>query len=135
MVRLYYVDGETVNYVSLEMASPVTDLTVLNDLAHGIGRRGGLRTSIPDALLKSIDVREGAAIIDLVSATLEGVAGAEQRTMFAQVVLTFTARPGIGTVRFTSNGAPVGAVIEDGSIKEVVSKDDYPTWAKNTGIQ
>jgi spore germination protein GerM len=135
MVRLYYVDGESVNYVSLQLASPVTDLTVLNDLAHGVGRRGGLRTSIPDALLKSIDVREGAAIIDLVSATLDGVAGAVQRTMFAQVVLTFTARPGIGTVRFTTNGAPVSAVIEDGSIKEVVSKDDYPTWAKNTGVQ
>ena len=123
MVRLYYVDGENVNYVSLGLASPVTDLTVLNDLAHGVGRRGLLRTSIPEALLKSI-VRQGAAIIDLVGATLEGLAGAEQRTMFAQVVLTFTARPGIGTVRFTSNGAPVSAVVEDGNIKEVVVNEE-----------
>jgi hypothetical protein len=38
-------------------------------------------------------------------------------------------------VRFTSNGAPVSAVIEDGSIKELVSKDDYPTWAAGTGVQ
>jgi spore germination protein GerM len=134
-VRLYYVDGDSVNFVTLTLPSPVTDQTVLDDLAHGVGRRAGLRTSIRDALLKTIDVKEGAAIIDLVSATLEQVTGAEQQTMFAQVVLTFTARPGIGTVRFTSNGAPVFAVVENGTLKEVVSKDDYPTWAKSTGVQ
>jgi spore germination protein GerM len=135
VVRIYYVEGDSVNFVALQLPSPVSDQTVLNDLAHGVGRRSTLRTSIPEALLKSIDVRGGVAIIDLVSATLEGLAGAEQRTMFAQVVLTFTARPGIGTVRFTSNGAPVGVLIQDGSIKDIVSRDDYPGWAKNTGVQ
>jgi spore germination protein GerM len=134
-VRMYYVDGDSVNFVTLTLPSPVTDLTVLDDLAHRTGLRSGLRTSIPEALLKTIDVKEGGAVIDLVGATLEQLAGGEQRTMFAQVVLTFTARPGIGTVRFTSNGAPVSAVIEDGSIKDVVSKDDYPTWAASTGLQ
>jgi spore germination protein GerM len=138
MVRLYYVDGENVNFVVLEMVSPARDQTVFNDLAHRVGLRSGLRTSIPEspeALLRSIDVREGGATVDLVRATLEQVAGAEQRTMFAQVVLTLTARPGIGTVRFTSNGAPVSAVTQDGSLKDVVSKDDYPGWAANTGVQ
>jgi spore germination protein GerM len=134
-VRLYYVDGDVVNFVTLIHRSPVADLTVLDDIAHRSGLRGGMRTSIPEALLRTIDVRGGVATIDLVRSTLEQVDGAEQRTMFGQVVLTFTARPGIGTVRFTSNGAPVSAVIQDGTTKEVVSKDDYPSWAKSTGVQ
>jgi hypothetical protein len=29
----------------------------------------------------------------------------------------------------------VSAVIEDGSLKEVVSRDDYPTGAKSQGVQ
>jgi spore germination protein GerM len=135
-VRLYYVDGDNVNFVTLTLPSPVSDQNVLFELAHSDGLpHRGLRTSIPETLLRAIDVRGGAAVIDLVSATLQGVAGAEQRTMFAQVVLTFTARPGIGTVRFTSNSEPVSAVIEDGSLKEVVSRDDYPTGAKSEGVQ
>jgi len=134
-VRIYYVDGDSVNFVAPEVPSPVSEQNVLDDLAHRVGMRSGTRTSIPETLLHSINVRGGAATVDLVGATLEQVVGAEQRTMFAQVVLTLTARPGIGTVRFTSNGAPVSAVIEDGSLKEVVSKDDYPSWAANTGVQ
>jgi spore germination protein GerM len=134
-VRVYYVDGDSVNFVVLQVASPVTDQTVLDDLTHRVGLRSGMRTSIPEGLVHSINVREGAAVIDVVGATLEQVAGGEQRNMFAQLALTVTARPGIGTVRFTSNGAPVSAVIEDGNLKEVVSKDDYPSWAAKTGVQ
>lgn len=135
VIRLYYVDGDNVNFVNVTRSAGVPPQTVLHDLAQKVGLRVGMRSSIPDGLLRGVTgPRDGAVKIDLNSSILEQVAGAEQATLFAQIVLTFTARPGVGTVTFTSDGAPVNAVIEDGSNKPVASKDDYPIWAANTGM-
>jgi spore germination protein GerM len=52
--------------------------------------------------------------------------GDEQLLAVAQLVCTLTARPGVGPVSFTLEGAPVDVPTGDGSLTSgPVSRDDY----------
>lgn len=76
----------------------------------------GLRTAItPGTRLRSAQVTDGTAVLDLTSAFVE-VGGEEQILAVAQVVLTATARPGVERVSIALDGEVVEVPRADGTL-------------------
>ena len=86
----------------------------------------GIRTAIgPQTELRSARLDGDTAVIDLSAAFVE-VGGQEQILAVAQVVLTATAAPGVGRVRFLLEGQPVEIPRADGTLSsESLGAADY----------
>lgn len=86
----------------------------------------GIRTAIsPQTDLRSAHLEGDTAVIDLTSAFVE-VGGQEQILAVAQVVLTATAVPGVGRVRFLLEGQGVEIPKADGTLSsESLGPADY----------
>ena len=130
---LFLVQGERLAPVQRELPAPVSVESVLEALAAGPTATEvqlGLRTALlTPALVRSGGVSGGIATIDLGQPFTE-IAGRDQIVALAQIVSTVTGLPGVGRVRFTLDGNPVGILRGDGAVTtETVSRDDYATLA------
>ncbi len=131
---LFLVQGERLAPVQRELPAPVSVESVLEALVAGptstevqLGLRTALLTT--PGLVRSGGVSGGIATIDLGQPFTE-IAGRDQIVALAQIVSTVTALPGVGRVRFTLDGNPVGILRGDGAVTtETVSRDDYATLA------
>ena len=130
---IFLVQGERLAPVQRELPAPVSVDSVLEALAAGPTTTEvqlGLRTALLTAdLMRSGGVTGGIATIDLGQPFTE-IAGRDQIVALAQIVSTVTGLPGVGRVRFTFDGQPVGILRGDGAVTtETVSRDDYATLA------
>jgi spore germination protein GerM len=130
---LFLVQGERLAPVQRELPAPVSVDTILEALAAGPTTTEvqlGLRTALlAPGLMKSGGVSGGIATIDLGQPFTE-IAGRDQIVALAQIVSTVTGLPGVGRVRFTLDGQPVGILRGDGAVTtDTVSRDDYATLA------
>ena len=130
---IFLVQGERLAPVQRELPAPVSVDSVLEALAAGPTATEvqlGLRTALlAPGLMDSGGVSGGIATIDLGPPFTE-IAGRDQILALAQIVSTVTGLPGVGRVRFTLDGNPVGILRGDGAVTtETVSRDDYATLA------
>lgn len=130
---IFLVQGERLAPVQRELPAPVSVESVLEALAGGPTATEvqlGLRTALlAPGLMGSGGVSGGIAIVDLGQPFTE-IAGRDQILALAQIVSTVTGLPGVGRVRFTLDGNPVGILRGDGAVTaETVSRDDYATLA------
>ena len=130
---IFLVQGERLAPVQRELPAPVSVEAVLDALAAGPTTTEvqlGLRTTLlTPGLMRSGGVTGGIATIDLGQPFTE-IAGRDQIVALAQIVSTVTGLPGVGRVRFTFDGQPVGILRGDGAVTtETVSRDDYATLA------
>jgi spore germination protein GerM len=126
-VSLCFVEGETLSSVDVALDPPVAlddVVSALNDPPAVDDR--ALRTVIADPpLVREVRLAAGVARVDLRPA-VSALGGDDQALAIAQVVCTLTARPGVGLVSFTLEGAPVDVPRGDGSVTSgAVSRDDY----------
>jgi spore germination protein GerM len=137
-VQLFFLGGNQLQPVTIDLAAPVTASQVMAALLGGPpgGDVGiGLRTLLPapngtdPPLVTSVlPSTAGYATVDLSGHTFGMIDPADQRLAIAQIVLTLVKQPGIGQVRFTLDGRPVGVPRKDGLISdpgEAVSLQDY----------
>jgi spore germination protein GerM len=124
-VSLCFVQEGRMAVIDVALERPVALPDVVDALAEP-PERESLRTSVGDPPLVS-DVRlvAGVARVDLLPA-ITTLGGDEQLLAVAQLVCTLTARPGVGLVSFTLEGAPIDVPTGDGSLTSgPVSRDDY----------
>jgi len=130
-VELYYISDDRLVATTQSIVSPATTSQVLAALIAGppIGDNGrGLRSALPNNLNAEIKISKGVAQINTTSEFLNGLSPIDQRLAIAQLVLTFTRRPGVGQVTFTVDGQSVAVPRGRGDLAKpgsTVSFDDY----------
>ncbi len=130
-VDLYYISNNKVLATRIQIASPATTSQVLAALVAGppSGNAGlGLRSALSPQLNATIQIAKGIATIDSTGFILAGLSPVDQRLAIAQLVLTFTRRPGIGQVIFSVNGVQIAVPRGKGDLVKPgvpVSFDDY----------
>jgi spore germination protein GerM len=130
VVQLYYVADDSLVPAFGEVARPARVDVVLRALLEGpdpayVAR--GYRSALPqgEELVPAADQRAGVARVEL-APTFREIPAADQVLAVGQIVLTLTARPGVGQVRFLLDGQPVAVPRADGSVTaQPVSRDDY----------
>jgi hypothetical protein len=131
--NIFLVQGERLAPVERTVPAPPSADTVLETLVRGPTRTEGslgLRSAlVGDDVVRSGAVSGGIATVDL-GAGFNDIVGRDQIMALAQIVSTVTSLPGVGRVRFTLAGQPVGVPRGDGATTtETVSIDDYATLA------
>ena len=128
---LYFVTGNgELTPIIRQLASSAAQ-QVLTELADGVPvgeEYGGLTTAIPAGTSLVVTTASGLATVELPPTFLTATPPQNQTTAVAQIVLTLTARPGIGQVRFTSGDEPQEVSRADGSLtnpNDVVACEDY----------
>ncbi|MDA2955267.1 MAG: GerMN domain-containing protein, partial [Actinomycetota bacterium] len=130
-VELYFITANRVLATKIQIASPATTSQVLAALIAGppIGDAGlGLRSALSTALTATIDVSKGIANIDADAVLLDGLSPIDQRLAIAQLVLTFTSRPGVGQVVLSLEGSQIAIPRGRGDLAKPgtpVSFEDY----------
>ena len=130
-VELYFITANRVLATTIQIASPATTSQVLAALIAGppIGDAGlGLRSALSTALTATIDVSKGIANIDADAVLLDGLSPIDQRLAIAQLVLTFTSRPGVGQVVLSIEGSQIAIPRGRGDLAKPgtpVSFEDY----------
>jgi spore germination protein GerM len=130
-VELYYISDDRLVATTQSIVSPATFSQVLAALIAGppTGDNGrGLRSALPSELNAEIEISKGVAQINTTSEFLNGLSPIDQRLAIAQLVLTFTRRPGVGQVTFTVDGQSVAVPRGRGDLAKpgsTVSFDDY----------
>ena len=130
-VELYYISANRVVATTLAIVSPATTSQVLAALIAGppSGDNGiGLRSALPLDLNAEIQISKGVAQIDTNAQFLSALSPIDQRLAIAQLVLTFTRRPGVGQVIFTVDGENMAVPRGRGNLTKpgtAVSFDDY----------
>ena len=130
-VELYYISGDRLVATTQSIVSPATISQVLAALVAGppSGDNGlGLRSALPSFLNAEIDVSKGVAQINTTAEFLTSLSPIDQRLAIAQLVLTFTRRPGVGQVIFTVDDQEVAVPRGRGDLAKpgtTVSFDDY----------
>jgi spore germination protein GerM len=132
-VTLFFArDGRLVP-VSRPLKRPVTPEALLGALREGPTTAevaAGVRSALPALrAFRSISLAGGTATVDLVP-RFTSLSSTDQLLALAQIVYTLTARPGIGQVRFTLQGASTEVPRANGSLTSAaVSRDDYASLA------
>jgi spore germination protein GerM len=105
---------------------PPVDLPEVVDALAEPPDQGSMRTAVSDPpVVGDAALVGGVARVDLLPA-ITTLGGDEQLLAVAQLVCTLTARPGVGPVSFTLEGAPIDVPTGDGSLTSgPVSRDDY----------
>lgn len=130
-VDLYFIIANRLVATKIQIVSPATTTQVLSALVAGppSGDAGsGLRSAIAASLQAKIDVSKGIVLIDANNFLLAGLSPIDQRLAIAQLVLTFTSRPGIGQAKFSVNGVSIAVPRGRGDLSkpgDPVSYDDY----------
>ena len=129
-VTLYFAQDARFVAVSRPIGPPLTLNAVVAALSQGPQPEDGaegIRSVIGNGDVEQVTSRGGVAIVELGSRFPE-LPPAEQRLGIAQLVLTLTARPGIGQVSFAINGQPADVPRADGYLdRGPLSRDDYRT--------
>ena len=130
-VELYYISDDRLVATTQSIVSPATISQVLAALIAGppTGDNGlGLRSALPTDLNAEIGISKGVAQINTTAEFLTELSPIDQRLAIAQLVLTFTRRPGVGQVIFTVDGQNVAVPRGRGDPAKpgtTVSFDDY----------
>lgn len=130
-VDLYFIIANRLVATKIQIVSPATTTQVLSALVAGppSGDAGsGLRSAIASSLQAKINVTKGIVVIDANNFLLAGLSPIDQRLAIAQLVLTFTSRPGIGQAKFSVNGVSIAVPRGRGDLSkpgDAVSYDDY----------
>lgn len=130
-VELYFITANRVLATKIQIASPATTNQVLAALIAGppVGDAGlGLRSALSARLTATIDVSKGIANIDAGAELLDGLSPIDQRLAIAQLVLTFTSRPGVGQVVLSIEGSQIAIPRGRGDLAKPgtpVSFEDY----------
>lgn len=130
-VELYFISANRVLATTQSIVSPATTSQVLAALIAGppSGQDGsGLRSALPQNIDATITVTKGVATIDTTAQFLGELSPIDQRLAIAQLVLTFTRRPGVGQIIFSVDGEPVAVPRGRGDLAKPgspVSFDDY----------
>jgi len=130
-VELYYISNNKVLATRTQIASPATSSQVLAALVAGppSGDSGlGLRSALSQQVSATVQITKGIANIDSDGLLLAGLSPVDQRLAIAQLVLTFTRRPGIGQIIFSVNGTPIAVPRGKGDLAKPgapVSFEDY----------
>lgn len=130
-VELYYISDDRLVATTQSIVSPATISQVLAALIAGppTGNNGlGLRSALPTDLNAEIDISKGVAQINTTAEFLTELSPIDQRLAIAQLVLTFTRRPGVGQVIFTVDDQNVAVPRGRGDLAKpgsTVSFDDY----------
>jgi spore germination protein GerM len=130
-VDLYFIIANRLVATKIQIVSPATTTQVLSALVAGppSGDTGsGLRSAIASSLQAKIDISKGIVLIDANNFLLAGLSPIDQRLAIAQLVLTFTSRPGIGQAKFSVNGVSIAVPRGRGDLSkpgDPVSYDDY----------
>ena len=130
-VELYYISDDRLVATTQSIVSPATISQVLAALIAGppTGDNGlGLRSALPTDLNAEINISKGVARINTTAEFLTELSPIDQRLAIAQLVLTFTRRPGVGQVIFTVDGQNVAVPRGRGDLAKpgtTVSFDDY----------
>ena len=135
-VALCFYQGENLVTVGRQLAAVGTfdALQTLEERTTRAERERGLETAIPGPdTIRAASVVAGVARVDL-AASFAALPAAEQLRVVAQIVCTATARPGVGQVLFTLEGAPIDVPRGDGSLASgAVTRDDYPRIVPRPG--
>lgn len=126
-VTLCFVRDGRLVMVSDELASPVDLRAALDALASPPAAAGPLlRTALTEpSIVREVRLLGGIARVDLLS-RVSALPTDEQLLAIAQIVCTLTARPGVGQVSFTLEGARLAVPKGDGSLaNSPVAQDDY----------
>ena len=130
-VELYYISDDRLVATTQSIVSPATISQVLAALIAGppTGDNGlGLRSALPTDLNAEIGISKGVAQINTTAEFLTELSPIDQRLAIAQLVLTFTRRPGVGQVIFSVDGQNVAVPRGRGDLAKpgtTVSFDDY----------
>ncbi len=127
LVALCFVRDDRLVIVSDELAAPVDLRAPLDALALPPPDAGPLvRTALTDpSIVRDVRLLGGIARVDLLS-QVAALPADEQLLAVAQIVCTLTARPGVGQVSFTLEGARLAVPKGDGSlVSSPVARDDY----------
>jgi spore germination protein GerM len=134
-VALYFVAGpRQLTPITRQLASPAPQqvLTALSDGVPAGDEYAGLTSALPPASLLTVDRANGIATVGLPPTFLTDTPAQDQTLAIAQIVLTLTARPGIGQVNFTSDNKPQEVSRADGSLTnpgDTVVCEDYRVLA------
>ena len=126
-VALCFVRDGRLVIVSDELAAPVDLRAPLDALALPRPDAGPLlRTALTEpSIVRDVRLLGGIARVDLLS-HVSALPTDEQLLAIAQIVCTLTARPGVGQVSFTLEGARLAVPKGDGSlVNSPVARDDY----------
>lgn len=125
-VALYFPVGTGLVAVSRDLPAPATLAAVVDALTRsGEGPSTPTRSAVDRGDVQRVDIRAGVATVELDARILD-LPNAEQRVAVAQLVLTLTARPGVGQVAFTVGGDAVQVPRADGTLaRSTVSRDDF----------
>jgi hypothetical protein len=137
-VQLYFLDGNQLQPVTIDLATPASPSRVLAALLSGpptgdlgIGLRSLLppeTTTGPSLVNAVVQSNAGFATVDLNNAAFQRIDPTDQQSAIAQIVLTLTTRPGVGQVRFTLDGELMRVPKREGLQSEpgeLVSAQDY----------
>ena len=127
-VQLCFHDGTGLVMVERALEPPVRLLEATRALASPAAGGGpeGLSSAVAEpGFVQGAILTAGVAAVDL--ATSFASLGADHQLLaIAQIVCTLTARPGVGQVAFSLDGAPIEVPRPDGSIAPgPVARDDY----------
>lgn len=126
-VVLCFVRDDRLVIVSDELAAPVGLRAPLDALVLTPADAGPhLRTALTEpSIVREVRLLGGIARVDL-SVHVSALPADEQLLAVAQIVCTLTARPGVGQVSFTLEGARLAVPKGDGSlVNSPVARDDY----------
>jgi len=125
-VALYFPVGTGLVAVSRDLPAPATLTAVVDALTRsGEVSTTPTRSAVGRGDVERVDIRAGVATVEL-DARIIDLPNAEQRVAVAQLVLTLTARPGVGQIAFTVGGDPVQVPRADGTLaRSTVSRDDF----------
>jgi spore germination protein GerM len=127
-ISVWYVRGNRLVPTFRSVAYPATAAAAVEALVAGPGASAGkdVRTlwRRPEQIAATT-TRAGSVLVDLAPEVRE-ISPAEQVLAIAQLVLTLTEVPGVGTVEFQIDGKRVSVPRGDGSQTDApVSRDDY----------
>lgn len=125
-VALCFVRESKLAVVERALDAPVGLRDAVTALTEPPAGTAGLRSALGDtSIVGDVQLGAGIASVDLRQA-ISTLGGDDQLLAVAQIVCTLTARPGVGQVSFTLEGAPVNVPRGDGSLVAApVSRDDY----------
>lgn len=128
-VRLYFIVGTTLSYVTVQIPTPVLPFVIIKTLQEGPpGELVGMRTALPRDVVISVETDDsGVASVDLPDEFFDRVSGTDQRLAIAQIVLTLTDNRGVGQVVFDQPVLkPLGEYVAAG---EPLSRRDFAPLA------
>ncbi len=125
-VDLYFTSDKGFVRVTRDVTTPLFLLNLVDALAaEPNDADNNFRSAVGPDDVQGVSVRAGVASVKLDKSFLD-LPTAEQRLAVAQLVLTLTARPGIGQINFVVGDEPVHVPRADGTLaKGAVSRDDF----------